>query len=158
MGNYRNFELEFVQRTLALITQYEGFIYTQPFERQYNYTLLVNCLLGLIVMPKEKSFTYLPKERLTNEMKKEMGLMDSIVNEEITTLQDLIISLRHSIAHFDFEINSNDENFLFDEIIFNNNYNKKGGCIAVIKASEFLPFLRYYSTWLIHNLQLNQVK
>ncbi len=53
MGNYRNFEQDFVARTVELIEQYNQLIVDESFERQFNYTLTLNCLLGLIVMPKE---------------------------------------------------------------------------------------------------------
>lgn len=45
MGNYSDFETEFVQRTLALIDQYNEMIEAQgkPFREQYNYTLTLNC-------------------------------------------------------------------------------------------------------------------
>ena len=47
MGNYSDFETDFVQRTLALIDQYNEMIEVQgkPFREQYNYTLTLNCLL-----------------------------------------------------------------------------------------------------------------
>jgi hypothetical protein len=53
MGNYRDLEYEFVERTLLLIAQYESMLHKFDFKEQYNYTLLINCLTGLIVMPKE---------------------------------------------------------------------------------------------------------
>ena len=74
-----------------------------------------------------------------------------MVDERIESVYDLIVELRHSIAHFDFEINSMDENFLFDEIIFSDNHSKKG-LIAIIKASEFLTFFKNYAGLLIENL------
>ncbi|MDP1800990.1 MAG: HEPN family nuclease [Bacteroidota bacterium] len=55
MGNFKDIEIEFVQRTLNLISQYESSVHKLKLEEQYNYTLLINCLLGLIVLPKEKS-------------------------------------------------------------------------------------------------------
>ena len=58
MGNYKNLEIDFVHRTLNLITQYENILHKYEYKEQYNYTLLINCLLGLVVVPKEKSLTY----------------------------------------------------------------------------------------------------
>ncbi|WP_237673247.1 HEPN family nuclease, partial [Salmonella enterica] len=48
MGNYSDFETDFVQRTLALIDQYIEMIVVLgiPFRVQYNNTLNLNCLLG----------------------------------------------------------------------------------------------------------------
>lgn len=133
---------------MKLISQYESVLYKYPFEEQYNYTLLLNCLLGIIVMPKEQFFSHVPNRRITADLKKEMGLEKSIINKKIITLRELIIDLRNSIAHFDFEIRSNNDDFLIDNIIFKDNENE----IAEFKSSELLPFLRYYADWIKSNL------
>ncbi|HBR1297872.1 TPA: hypothetical protein L9L20_004905 [Klebsiella pneumoniae] len=75
MGNYSDFETDFVQRTLALIAQYNEMIKEQgkPFREQYNDTLTLNCPLGLIVLPKERALSY----RLTQQLKTSMGLQKS---------------------------------------------------------------------------------
>lgn len=149
MGNYADLEYEFIERTLALIMQYESILPRFPFKEQYNHTLLINCLLGLIVMPKERIMTYIPKKELTHEFRMEIGLQQSSINTSITNLKDLIIKLRHSLAHFDIEVESKDEKLLIDEIVFKDN----GGEIVRFAASELAPFVRYYSTWLLSNLK-----
>jgi len=53
MGNFYQVEIEFVRRTLNLVNQYEQLKELYDFEEQYNHTLLINCLLGLIILPKE---------------------------------------------------------------------------------------------------------
>jgi hypothetical protein len=102
MGNYSDFETEFVQRTLALIDQYNEMIEVEgkPFREQYNYTLTLNCLLGLIVLPKEKSFTFLPSERLTQQFKAGMGLHQSQLPGPEMNLRELNHKMRNSVAHF----------------------------------------------------------
>lgn len=104
MGNYKNIEIDFIERTLGLIAQYEGILYRYNFEQQYNHTLLINCLLGLVVFPKEKAISYLPKERITSRLKGDMGIFISTFNEEYTDLKSLIVALRHAIAHFNNEV------------------------------------------------------
>jgi hypothetical protein len=47
MGNYKDLEYKFVERTLLLIAQYESTLHKFDFKEQYNYTLLINCLTGL---------------------------------------------------------------------------------------------------------------
>ena len=98
MGNYRNLEIDFVERTLKLISQYEIIMHNYEFNKQFNHTLLINCLLGLIVFPKEISIRYIPNERLLSKLKSEMGITNSVFNAEIIGLRELIIALRHSIA------------------------------------------------------------
>lgn len=42
MGNYKNIEHDFIERTMNLIAQYEGIVHKYKFEEQYNFTLLLN--------------------------------------------------------------------------------------------------------------------
>lgn len=156
MGNFRTVDTEFVERTLELISQYESLMYRYSFEQQFNHTLLINCLLGLIVFPKENNIKFMPKANLTNELKNQMGILKSTFNTEITTLKDLIISLRHSLAHFDIAFQSNNEEFLIDEIIFKDYKKAKNYVVATFKPIELLSFLRYYGGWLIKNIKENQ--
>ena len=53
MGNYTKIEVEFIERTLELIEQYYAELEKYPYKKQFNYTLILNCMLGLIIMPKE---------------------------------------------------------------------------------------------------------
>jgi len=153
MGNYEDLEYEFIERSIALIKQYEG-IYPQfDFKEQYNYTLLINCLLGLIVMPKERVITYIPRKRLTQDVKNEIGLKESWINSDIRNLKDLIIKLRHSVAHFDIRFESHDNRQLIDEIIFKDKNNGTTYEIVKFKANELLPFINYYSDWLLQNIK-----
>ena len=148
MGNYKDLENEFIERSIALIEQYNGILSQFKFEEQYNYTLSINCLLGLIVLPKEKIITYIPNTRLTKKFREKLGLNTSEIYHEIKTLKDLISKLRHSVAHFDMKVISHDDNFLINEIVFMDG----GREIMNIKANELLPFLKYYSNLLLQNL------
>lgn len=158
MGNFKNVDTEFVERTLGIISQYEGIIHNYKFEERYNHTLLINCLLGLIVFPKQNNISFLPKAHLNSDLKKKMGISESVINENITDLKDLVISLRNSIAHFDIVFQSNNEDFLIDEINFNDQMKGKGYVVAKFKPTELLNFIRYYGWWLIKNIEENQHK
>lgn len=150
MGNYRDIETDFIERTLKLISQYEGIMRRYEFEEQYNYTLLINCLLGLIVFPKEKSISYLPNEKLNAALKTQMGLESTTFNSEILDLKSLIIALRHSIAHFDIDFESDsEEEFLIDRIVFKDSLKGKDFILATFIPSELLNFIRYYCTWFV---------
>lgn len=150
MGNYANLETEFIERTINLIGQYTQLCEDLPFEEQYNYTLTINCMLGLIVMPKEKVVSYIPTTRLTNDFKNEIGLVESMISENIVTLRDLIISLRHATAHFDINVISENERYLIDYIEFKDTDNDL--IIARFRAREMFTFLQYYATCLLENI------
>ena len=154
MGNYTNIEPEFIERTINLITQYTNICTEFPFEEQYNYTLTINCLLGLIVMPKERVVSYIPTTRLTNAFKSEIGLVHSEITPGITTLRELINNLRHAAAHFDINVVSENENDLIDYIEFKDTENDM--IIANFRANELFAFLQYYSSCLLDNIQGNR--
>lgn len=152
MGNYKKIEHDFVARTLKLISQYEIMLHEYEFKEQYNYTLLINCMLGMIVMPKERVFSHIPNHRITNQLKGEMGLDETTINTRFRTLREFVHGLRNSIAHFSIEIISESDEFLIDRIVFNRPDEFGGGEVANFKSNELLPFLRYYSSWLQSNL------
>lgn len=154
MGNYRNLEKEFVERTLLLNAQYESDMYKYDFKDQLNYTLLINSLLGLIVLPKERTISHIPNDRLIKEIREMMGLNESIINEEILTIRELIIAMRHSIAHFDIKIESVSDEFLVDYIVFKDVQKGENYEVIKFKSNELLPFIRYYGGWLIGNIEL----
>lgn len=151
MGNYHNIEPEFIQRTLLLIEQYYGVLDKYPFKEQFNYTLTINCLLGLIVMPKERVISYVPTDRLTRELLEEIGAPSLEVNERIRTLRDLIKSLRNAVAHFDINIISESDQNLVDWLEFSDSENGEG-LVAKFHATELVPFLRYYADCLLKNM------
>lgn len=150
MGNYKNIEIDFIERTLELIAQYESLLHKYKFEKQYNYTLLINCLLGLVVFPKERAISFLPKQRIDISLRREMGITQSAFNPEITDLKSLIISLRHSIAHFYISFESDDkEGFLIDKIVFRDKEKGENYIVASFVPKELLNFIRYYASWFV---------
>ena len=155
MSKYEDLEINFIERTMELIEQYNHESEKYPFEKQYNHTLLLNCMLGLIVMPKEKVITYVPNDRLTSEFKKGIGLTDSYIHDDIKTLRELIQRLRNSIAHFNINVISEDNKNRIDliEFIDSENGNKT---IARFREPEILPFLQHYSVRLLTNIKKNK--
>ncbi|EPE1853247.1 HEPN family nuclease [Cronobacter dublinensis] len=153
MGNYSDFETDFVQRTLALIDQYNEMIEVQgkPFREQYNYTLTLNCLLGLIVLPKERALSFLPADRLTQQLKTSMGLRESQLPGPEMTLRTLILKMRNSVAHFSVQVVSVSDERLVDLIAFRDDPEDENA-YAIFSAPELLPFLKYYSALLLDNI------
>ncbi len=106
MTAYQNFPLDFTKRTLELVNEYKG---------DYEATLLVNCLLGLLIAPNEY-------EEIKEELRKENSnakvwkdFIDKVENWEkckakegkqkqrAANLMNFIKSIRNSLAHFYFE-------------------------------------------------------
>ncbi|MBA3353912.1 MAG: hypothetical protein H0U23_16085 [Blastocatellia bacterium] len=98
MSYLSNFERSFSQHTLSLVKNYDG-----PFDA----TLMVNCLLGLLVVPKETVLQAIPEEPLSALAR--WGISPSCIkspgratktNPNPATLRGLVANLRHSVAHF----------------------------------------------------------
>lgn len=151
MGNYTDLEANFIERTILLVGQYTELIQGLPFDEQLNYTLTINCLLGLIVMPKERVITYIPKIDLGEKNRCAMGLDDSVIDDSINDLNQLIQNLRHSVAHFDIEVISDCDERLIDWIRFKGS-GKQPEIIASFRAAEIYPFLQFYSAKLLENM------
>lgn len=117
----------------------------------------MNCLTGLIVLPKERTLSAIPKDRLLSAMRAEMGLVNTVINGDISNLKDLMSALRNCVAHFSIEVRSESDAHLVDNIIFYDHIKCPGYEVANFSAPELLPFVRYYASWLLSNLKLKEV-
>ncbi|MEK7281512.1 MAG: HEPN family nuclease [Chloroflexota bacterium] len=92
--NYEAFERDFMERTLHIVNDYKG---------EYKVTLLINCLLGLLVLPAEKLFDRIEETPL-HEVLKDWDIPTSAIrNGTCSSLKYLIRRMRHSTAHLDLE-------------------------------------------------------
>ena len=91
---YNKIQRDFVSRTLKIVEEYEG---------ENEVTLLINCCLGLLVLPKEKHFNKFPNTEIT-ETKPIWGLTyDSITidcDSGSYKLSDIIRRIRNGVCHF----------------------------------------------------------
>ena len=151
MGIYKNKVTDFIQRTLELVEQYETIKSGFAFDEQYNHTLLINCLLGLIVLPKEKAISHISIKRMV-VIKREFGLEKSTFHESIKTIKDLVKELRDSTAHFNIEFRSIEESGFIDLIEFKND--EKEIIIATFYKDELLLFVKLYGQLLLRQLSV----
>ena len=117
---YKIVERDFVDRSLLLLKQYDKLVKpsTHPTEH-FEVTLLLNCLLGLIILP----FEHLKREQKNNRFPKicnedetpihkldsEWGLNELKISKIVignnklsrdeTTLRKIVAMFRHSMAH-----------------------------------------------------------
>ena len=98
MSYLSNFERSFSEHTLHLVRGYDG---------PYDATLMVNCLLGLLVVPKETVLDAIPEAPLSDLPR--WGIQRSSIkcagrptktNPNPESLRGLVANLRHSVAHF----------------------------------------------------------
>lgn len=93
-----NFTNDFMSRTFDIVTNYNG---------SYDSTLLINCLLGLLIIPKEKFYSKIQSIKLSSLT--DCGINpESIINfgqcdcgfEHKPDLYQLLRRLRNAVAHF----------------------------------------------------------
>jgi len=124
--DYRVVELDFIERSLAILEQYDKFVLPcVPKDEQYEVTLLLNMLLGLIVVPYEHRNREQPKivrqgdkrfplifqrddvpisdlssEWGLDQMQTKKFLLDGKeVEPNERTLRKIVAMFRHSMAH-----------------------------------------------------------
>lgn len=101
MSYNSDFERAFMERSLVLVKQYEG---------PYDATLLLNCLLGLLVVPNERCVDSIPADPIDDSRKwgisldaiQDRGTSQGVTNDP-TTLRGLVKRLRNAVAHSRFE-------------------------------------------------------
>ena len=116
MSYNSDFERDFIQRSLDLVKEYKG---------SRDATLLLNCLLGLVVVPNETCLGKLPKDRIDDSGK--WGISPDAIQcwgswdkadgksqcencdwplqngrKNPTTLRTLVKHLRNAVTHFRF--------------------------------------------------------
>lgn len=140
MSYLDDFEHSFMQHTLHTMRTYKG---------HFDATTLINCLLGLLVVPKEKFLEAIPLEPLS-ELSKWGISEDSIKNvgkktksnHEPETLRGLVYNLRNSVAHFRLKpIPRTQEVHSFE-------FTDRDGFHAVIKLEEMRDFVERLAKYL----------
>lgn len=104
---YEVFERDFIIRTLKIISQYEQYVLPKP-EEHYEVTLLINCLLGLLVLPNELCLEDIPDVPIKQLYG--WGLKEEYIQncrparpKDGLTLKDVILHMRNSVAHGQFK-------------------------------------------------------
>ncbi|HEX3035873.1 MAG TPA: HEPN family nuclease [Thermodesulfobacteriota bacterium] len=95
---YEIFERDFIVRTLRIIQQYEEYV---PVSQQFEVTLLINCLLGLLVLPKERCYVDIPDVPI-NQLEGWGLCADHIKAGRYHSLNEIIRGMRNSVAHIRF--------------------------------------------------------
>ena len=134
MSYLNDFEHSFVDHTLKVLQAYQG---------EYEATILVNCLLGLLVVPKESFLKAIPEEPLS--ALGQWGIEPSSIknagrptktNPNPETLRGLVVNLRHAVAHFSIEpIPASSDVHSFK-------YTNKSGLEAVVSLKEMRAFVK----------------
>ena len=107
MGNYIQQEYDFIYRTKMIIEQYENL--EIPKNEKFEVTLLLNCLVGLLILPQQVWYDGLPDTTLKEEnwgIKEEDILF--IKNGEAKNIKNISRHLRNSVSHYRFKAFDNE--------------------------------------------------
>ncbi len=95
-----NTEKEFIDRTNKIINQYSN-LEGKLGEKFYDVTLYLNCLLGLLVLPREWKLEQLSDKEIPTSIKNTLiKAVDQKNNKIEVTFKEYIIGLRNGIVHF----------------------------------------------------------
>ncbi|WP_179190125.1 HEPN family nuclease [Hydrogenophaga sp. IBVHS1] len=128
-----NFDRAFIDRSLQLVQEYTG---------PHDATLLLNCLLGLLIVPKESCLASIPKKPI--EDLASWGISPSAItafgradreDEDPHNLRGLVWRLRNSVAHFRFRPEPEDG----EVVAFH--FHDKSGFKATVQLSELRIFV-----------------
>ncbi len=99
---YTDFIADFAKRTLRNLDH----VQTQALsgdEGVYPVTQLWNSLLGLIVLPRERDLSRIPRIPMTELWSEGWPRLTTTAGREHRTLHDLVSDLRRAVAHFNVE-------------------------------------------------------
>ena len=98
MASYKDFLPDLIKRSVNLVEEYQG---------DKEVTLLINCLLGLLVLPKEKCYDKIPETPLKDL--NDWGIRDTHIRHgrcdcckrpfNTINLRQLVRRMRNSVAH-----------------------------------------------------------
>jgi hypothetical protein len=136
---YSDFKKDFVERTLTIVRTYTG---------KYDATLLINCLTGLLILPKEKCYKDIPNNSIEN-LSDEWGIKKEHIKDVRCTccgykLKNVVRQMRNSIAHVNVEACS--ENGEITTLQF-----KDTGFKAEIPIESLKIFVNKLATLVIEN-------
>lgn len=139
MGLYK--DIDFAKRTLRIIEQYDKA--KQPGPENFEVTLLVNCLVGLLILPHERRIEVIPDVGI--EELREWSIDPSFIKswggkDQRKTLRQLVRRLRNSVAHFHIEAEGTEQD------IERLKFSDQNGFIATIPVANLRAFVKQFAS------------
>ena len=155
MSAYLQQEFDFILRTQKIIEQYV-LLRIDPLEK-YEVTLLINCFVGLLILPQQLWFNNLPETTL---IQKEWGINPTnikILNQDDTkSVKNVAKHLRNSVSHYHFSA-FNDSNSNIKGIIFTDqNLRGKENFKAELSIEEIKIFIIKLSNFVLETMKKHE--
>ena len=158
MTDYARMEFDFIRRTLEIIDQYEELVRGHvDYDHEYEVTLLMNCLLGLLIYPQQIAHRgswqdWLNQKLqdsesqwgLSREMFRSVGYLNdnrTKIGYERLTVRNLIRQMRNTAAHARFYVGDRADNRgQISEIVFKDEEREDGFhlVIPVVSLEKFV--------------------
>lgn len=143
MSNYIQQEFDFIERTKEILSQYNSL----NIKEKFSVTLLLNCSVGLLVLPQQFWFDHLPTEIISRE---KWGLTEDMItfmeNDKDKSVKNIARHLRNSISHYKFETIP-DANNKIDKIKFSDSNSKNNKVFEmIISVKDYILFLQKFSS------------
>lgn len=150
MSSYKQQEYDFVIRTTEIIKQYN----TSPISPKYEVTLLLNCFVGLLILPQQLWHTDLHPSIISE---KEWGISASHIGYikygEIKSVQNIVRHLRNSISHYSFIAFDNNRSEISRIQFKDYDRNKNKVFEATIPIGNLRCFLKIFSNLMLKKMQ-----
>lgn len=153
MSNYKQQKYDFVNRTKEILDQYKQWSVKVPEGKRYEITLLLNCFVGLLVIPNEEWNNYLPDDLVSE---KQWGLKPehiSLIEGGKKQIKEIVRHLRNSVSHYEFTSFGNNKGDI-TRIDFKD-FNKQGTQTfeATIPVINLRVFLDKFSEFMLRKME-----
>lgn len=149
MSAYLQQEFDFVKRTKLIFAQYES----ASFKDKYEVTLLLNCFVGLLILPQQYWFKYLPADIINQN---DWGIDPSnilfIKTGEIKSVANIAKHLRNSVAHYRFKAFASDKSEI-SEINFQDFDGNIKSFEATIPVNNLKLFVNQFSDFMLEKME-----
>lgn len=154
MSYYKQQEVDFIERTKTIISQYKNI--DLPHNKKFEVTLLLNCFVGLVVLPQQHWFKKLSPEIKLN---KEWGIDEKdiiyIKDGESKNLKNTVKHLRNSISHYHFKAFHNEKKdisyLIFQD--FTDRTKKNRTFEAKISIASLTTFTQKFSDFILSEMK-----
>lgn len=150
MSAYLQQEYDFIERTKKIIEQY-SLVRETP---KYEVTLLLNCFVGLLILPQQHWYDKLPDISISvNEWGISPDDISFIKNDEKKDVKNVSRHLRNSVSHYRFIAFKDDANNI-NQIKFED-YNRTNEKTfeAILSIASIKTFIYNFSDFLCRDMQ-----
>ncbi len=142
--DYTELMKDFVQRTINILNKYEG---------ANEVTLLINSLLALLVLPKEKTLASLKARNQKLEVGEDCECVDwhDNVGKKKGQYSEFVTQLRHAVAHIQFETESTDENKIRAVVFKSNPHESERPFVAKLNIAQIIRLAERLSSHVTGN-------